>query len=64
MLFIISEAKHSELLDEFEISSEAVERGTRSLEWSNTGEDFLDMHVSLSKRFVAGLMPEEPAKTN
>lgn len=57
MLFIISEAKHSELLDEFEISSEAVERGVPSLESSNTGEGFLVVHVSLSMHFVAGLMP-------
>lgn len=57
MLFIISEAKHSELLGEFEISSEAVKRGIPSLGSSNTGEDFLDVHATLSMHSAAELMP-------
>ena len=63
MLFIVSEAKHSELLAELEMSSEAVKRGIPSLGSSNRGEDFLDSHSSLSMHFTAGLMPREPAHT-
>lgn len=59
----MSKAKHSELLAEFEISSEAVKRGIPSLDSSNAGEDFLDIHASLCMHFVAGLMPQDPTLT-
>lgn len=55
MRFIISEAKHSELLAEFEIPNEAAKR------YSFPG--LLDVHASLSMYFVAVLMPSQHVHT-